>query len=141
MHFRALDEKHFDESHFCQILTPDTQIVRPNGTATVGGPADITASYARSFARFEATQHLLTGHDVDCDSDTATVRANLVAIHIWSDRPADMDMHDRSFTAGGVLTATLKRVTDGWRISELENNVIWRAGYFGNMLTHQYWPN
>lgn len=132
-YFRALDEKQFGESCFGQILASDARVIRPNGAATVG-PANIADSHARSFARFEATQHLLTGHDVDVDGDTAVVRANLVAIHIWNDRPVEASMLDRSFTAGGVITATLRRFTDGWRISELETQVIWRTGYFGNML-------
>ena len=98
-----------------------------------GQRASWTAS-PRSFARFEATQHLLTGHGVDVDGDTATVRANLVAIHVWKDRPAEASMLDRSFTAGGVITAVLRRTPDGWHISEMQNHVIWRTGFFGDML-------
>ena len=63
-------------------------MTRPNGTATVG-PANIVDSFARGFARLEATQHLLTGQDVDMDGDTAAVRTSLVAIHIWNDRPVE----------------------------------------------------
>jgi len=131
--YRALDEKHFDGSYLRQILAADARVIRPNGAATVG-LANIADSFARSFARFEATQHLLTGHDVDVDGDTAAVRANLVAIHIWSDRPAEASMLDRSFTAGGVITAALRRLPDGWRISKTEMRVIWRTGFFGDML-------
>lgn len=131
--FRALDEKHFDDSYFRQILTADARVIRPNGAATVG-PANIADSLARSFTRFEATHHILAGHDVDVDGDTAAVRANLVAIHIWNDRPVEASMLDRSFTAGGVLTADLRRFPDGWRISKAETRVIWRTGFFGDML-------
>jgi hypothetical protein len=63
-YFRALDDKRFDVSNFRRILTTDARVIRPNGAATVG-PASIVDSHARSFIRFEATQHLLTGHDVD----------------------------------------------------------------------------
>lgn len=131
--FRALDEKHFDYSYLGQILAADVQMIRPNSAATVG-PANIADSLARSFSRFEATQHLLTGHDVDVDGDTAAVRANLVAIHIWNDRPVEASMLDRSFTAGGVINAVLRRSPDGWRISRTEMRVIWRTGFFGDML-------
>jgi ketosteroid isomerase-like protein len=131
--FRALDEKHVDGSYFRQILTEDALVIRPNGATTVG-LANIVDGFARSFGRFEATQHLLTGHHVDVDGDTAAVRANLVAIHIWNDHPVEATMLDRSFTAGGVITADLRRFPDGWRISKTENRVIWRAGYFGDML-------
>lgn len=136
-YFRALDEKQFDESHFRQILAAQAEVVRPNGAGVVG-PANIVDSHARSFARFKATQHLLTGQDVDIDGGAATVRANLVAIHIWKDRPADASMLDRSFTAGGVVTASLVRTSDGWRITRMENRVIWRTGFFGDMLQFSY---
>jgi ketosteroid isomerase-like protein len=136
-YFRALDEKHFDGSRFRQILAPDARVIRPNGAAVVG-PENIADSHARSFARFEATQHLLAGHDVDIDGDTAAVRANLVAIHIWKDRPAGASMLDRSFTAGGVITAALARTPDGWRITRTENDVIWRTGFYGDMLQFSY---
>jgi hypothetical protein len=130
-YFRALDEKHFDESYLRQILASDARVIRPNGAATVG-PASIVNSHARSFTRFEATQHLLT-----VTMSTSTVIplpfANLVAIHIWNDRPVKASMLDRSFTAGGVITAVLGRTPDGWHISELKNQVIWRTGFFGNM--------
>jgi len=69
-------------------------------------------------------QHLLTGHDVDVDADTAAVRTNLVAIHIWNDRPVEASMLDRSFTASGVITAALRRFPHGWRISKTEMRVI-----------------
>jgi ketosteroid isomerase-like protein len=136
-YFRALDEQHFDDVHFLQILASDATVIRPNGAAVVG-PANIADSHARSFARFEATQHLLTGHDVAIDGDTAAVRANLVAIHIWKDRPLEASMLERSFTAGGVITAALTHTPAGWRITRTENQVIWRTGFFGDMLQFSY---
>jgi SnoaL-like protein len=136
-YFRALDEKHFDLSHFHELLASDAEIIRPNGTA-VTGPANIADSHARSFARFEATQHLLTGQDIEIDDDRATVRANLVAIHIWKNRPTEASMLERSFTAGGVIVVTLTRTPQGWRISRTENQVIWRTGYVGDMLQFPY---
>jgi SnoaL-like domain len=135
-YFRALDEKRFDELHFRQFLSSEARVIRPNGAATVG-LADIVDSHAHSFTRFEATQHLLTGHDVDIEDDAAAVRANLIAIHIWNDRPGDASMFERSFTAGGVITADLRRVPTGWHITELQNRVVWRTGFFGNMAQTQ----
>lgn len=135
-YFRALDEKHFDESYFGQLLSTDAKMIRPNGAVTVG-PANIAQGHARSFDRFEASQHLLTGHDVDIDGDAATVRANLVAVHLWNDRPVDASMLERSFTAGGIITAALIRLADGWRITYLGNQVIWRTGFPGNLLQTQ----
>ncbi|WP_433560338.1 nuclear transport factor 2 family protein [Nocardia sp. CA-151230] len=131
-YFLALDEMCFDGARFERIFTCDGRIVRPNGVV-VAGPANIAGSHAVSFARFEATQHLLTGHDVAIDGDTADVRANLVAIHLWKDMPVESSMLERSFTAGGVVTADVARTPDGWRMTEVRNRIIWRTGHVGNM--------
>ncbi|MET8428923.1 nuclear transport factor 2 family protein [Nocardia sp. NPDC004860] len=132
-YFRALDEMCFDVTRFEQIFASNGRIVRPNGVA-VAGPASIAGSHAVSFARFDATQHLLSGHDVAIDGDTADVRANLVAIHLWKGMPVESSMLERSFTAGGVVTADLARTPDGWRMTEVRNRIIWRAGHFGDMI-------
>ena len=132
-YFRALDEQHFDVVHFQQIFTNDAKIVRPHGVVTVG-PSAIAHSHSESFARFIGSQHLLTGHDVTITENTATIRANLVAIHLWKDKPVDSGMLERSFTAGGVITADMLHTADGWRITKMDNHVIWRLGSFGNML-------
>ncbi|MFF0492288.1 nuclear transport factor 2 family protein [Nocardia sp. NPDC004068] len=131
-YFRALDEKRFDAAHFATLFAPDGRIVRPNDAVTTG-PAAIAASHARSFARFEATQHLVTGRDVTIEGDAAAVWANIVAIHLWRDIPADASMLDRSFTAGGVITAAAVRTAAGWRLTEVRNRILWRTGFFGDM--------
>jgi len=132
-YFRALDEQHFDVSYFQQIFTNDAEIVRPHGGVTVG-PSAIAHSHSESFARFKGSQHLLTGHDVNITDNTASIRANLVAIHLWKDKPADASLMESSFTAGGVITGDLLHTPGGWRITRMENRVLWRLGYFGNML-------
>ncbi|WP_370936975.1 nuclear transport factor 2 family protein [Amycolatopsis sp. cg13] len=131
-YYRAVDERQFDAPRFQRIFAPDGKIVRPNGTE-IAGPADIAESHARSFARFEASQHLLTGHDVELDGPAAEVRANLVAIHLWKDRPITVRMEDRAFTAGGVVAADLRETGKGWRITEVRTRILWRTGYFGDL--------
>ena len=132
-YFRALDEQNFDGAYFEQIFTHDAKVVRPHGEVMVG-PHAIARSHSQSFARFKGSQHLLTGHDVTITEDTATIRANLVAIHLWKDKPAGASMMESSFTAGGVVTADLIHTPGGWRIARTENRVLWRLGDFGNML-------
>lgn len=100
----------------------------------------VSALISLSRALRSATQHLLTSQDVEIDGDAAAVRANLVAIHMWKDRPTGASMLDRSFVAGGVLTTALRRGADGWRITRTENQVIWRVGDFGDMQTFSYDP-
>ena len=87
-YFRALDEKHFDAQYCASIFTADARVTRPNGASLIG-PKEISASHEKSFARFEGSQHLLTGHDISIHGNKATVRANLVAMHMWQGSKTD----------------------------------------------------
>lgn len=131
-YFRALDERWFEPERMRRIFTATAKVTRPSGDSMTG-PDAIAAGHAESFTRFTSTQHLLTGHDVTIDGDTATLRANLVAIHLWKDRPADAGMQENTFTAGGVITAELTRTAEGWRIHRIGNRNVWRTGFFGDM--------
>jgi hypothetical protein len=126
-YFRALDERNLEVAHLERLFTQDARVVRPNGMALVG-PAMIAQSHRESLARFSSTQHLLTGHDVAIDRETASVRANLVAMHLWPEAQANANSPENYFLAGGVITAGFVRTSEGWRISQFENWVVWRAG-------------
>jgi ketosteroid isomerase-like protein len=132
-YFRALDNKDFDPQHFAAILTADAKMTRPNGMSLTG-PEEISASHAQSFTRFESSQHLLTAPDISIDGGTATVRANLVAMHMWEGSKTNANNVDNFFVAGGVIDVTLIQIDGRWKISQLSNTVIWRAGGFRNML-------
>jgi uncharacterized protein (TIGR02246 family) len=132
-YFRALDDKNFNAQHFASIFTPQAKVTRPNG-ASLTGPEEISASHEKSFARFEGSQHLLTGHDVSVDGSTAAVRANLVAMHMWQGGNTDANKVDNFFIAGGVIRAELVQTDGQWKISQLSNEVVWRGGGFKDML-------
>jgi len=132
-YFRALDEQNFDRRNFAAIFTKDAKVIRPNGSSLTG-PEEISAGHRQSFARFEGSQHFVAGHDVSIDGETATVRANLIAMHIWQGSNADANKKDNFFVAGGVIEATLVQVDDHWKISKISNTVTWRAGGFKDML-------
>jgi uncharacterized protein (TIGR02246 family) len=132
-YFRALDEKTFDARHFASILTPEATMTRPNGAPLIG-PEAISASHEKSFTRFEGSQHFVAGHDISIDGSTATVRANLIAMHVWQGSKADANKLDNVFVAGGVIRATLEQADGQWKISQLSNVVVWRAGGFRDML-------
>ena len=131
-YFRALNEKNFDAQHFAAIFTADASVTRPDGTSMTG-PEEISASHRHSFARFEGSQHLLTGHDIAIDGDTANVRANLVAMHMWQGSKTNANNADNFFLAGGIINAQLVQVDGRWKISRIGNTVVWRAGGFKNI--------
>jgi uncharacterized protein (TIGR02246 family) len=132
-YFRALDEKNFDAQHFASIFTPQAKVTRPNGASLIG-PEEISASHEKSFTRFEGSQHFVAGHDISLDGSTANVRANLIAMHMWQGSKTDANKLDNVFIAGGVIHATLMQSDGQWRISQLSNAVLWRAGGFRDMM-------
>ena len=97
---------------------------------------EILAGQSESFARFRATQHLISDHVVDVvGADVAAVRANLIAMHVWADGQGDPNSLERYFVAGGVLRAQARRSGVGWRLTELQVRNVWRSGSgFGAML-------
>jgi uncharacterized protein (TIGR02246 family) len=131
-YFRALDEKNFDAHHFASIFTPQAEVTRPNGAPMIG-PEEISASHEKSFTRFESSQHFVAGHDIVLDGRTAEVRANLIAMHMWQGSKTDANELDHFFIAGGVIHATLMQSDGQWRIAQMRNAVVWRAGGFRDM--------
>ncbi len=132
-YFRALDEKTFDAQHFASIFTPQAKVTRPNGASLVG-PEEIRASHEKSFTRFEGSQHFVAGHDISLDGRTANVRANLIAMHMWQGSKTDANKPDNFFVAGGVIHATLMQSDGQWKISQMSNAVLWRAGGFRDIM-------
>lgn len=129
-YFAALDQKEFDATTLRLILADDVRIVRPNGAETIGAQA-IGESHKQSFARFRATQHMASGVVVTLyDHAQAAFRGNLVAMHLWAEGLGDptVERNDNYFLAGGVLSGTATMTPDGWRITQLANEVIWRKG-------------
>jgi len=131
-YFRALDEKTLDARYFASIFTADATVTRPNGASLIG-PTEISASHQKSFARFEASQHLLTGLDISIHGTKATVRANLVAMHMWQGSQTRANDPENYFVAGGVIHSELVQTDGHWMISKVSNEVVWRAGGFKDM--------
>jgi hypothetical protein len=126
-YFRAVDDKCLDLTIVKATFTTDGRVVRPNGSALIGWD-DILNGQTKSFARFRATHHVTTDHVIEITGDTAQMRANLTAMHLWSDAECDPNSLQTHFIAGGVLLVLAKRTVDGWRISELVNRNTWRSG-------------
>ncbi|WP_182897337.1 nuclear transport factor 2 family protein [Microbispora sp. H10830] len=64
------------------MFTASGRLTRPNGASLVGSEA-IAAGQSESFARFRATHHVSSDHVIDLDGDSARLRANLIAMHLW----------------------------------------------------------
>ena len=129
-YFAALDQRDFDATTLRLLFADDARIVRPNGAETIG-PQALGESHRKSFVRFRATQHLASGVVVTLhDHEQAAFRGNLVAMHLWAEGLGDPTVppNDNYFLAGGVLSGKAALTSQGWRITQLANDVIWRKG-------------
>ncbi len=127
-YFAAIDDKRLDDRAIVDAtFAPDGRIVSPNGTALVGRDA-IFSGQNTSFARFRSTHQVTSDYVIDLDGDTARLRANVTAMHLWAAEESDPNALQSHFVAGGVLSAVAVRTGDGWRLSELSNRVSWRTG-------------
>ncbi len=123
----VIDDKRISVETMAATFTPDGRFVAPNGAAIVG-PETIAADRIKSFNRFRATHHVTSDHIIDFDGDTARLRANMTAMHLWSDEESDPRSLQTHFVAGGVFEVVAVRTADGWRFSELKPRITWRTG-------------
>ncbi|HTR71526.1 MAG TPA: nuclear transport factor 2 family protein [Mycobacteriales bacterium] len=127
-YFAAVDDERLaDPAIVDATFAADSRIVSPHGTATVGRDA-IFVAQSTSFARFRATHHVTSDYVIDIDADTARIRANVTAMHLWKIDASDPHALQSHFVAGGVLHAIAIRTGSGWRLTELSNDICWRTG-------------
>ena len=126
-YFAAVDDKCIDLKIVKATFTSDAKIIRPDGTAIVG-QENILDGHLKSFARFKATHHVMTDFIVDINNDIATLRNNIIAMHLWADNENNPSLNNKHFLADGVFSAKAIKIDNHWRISELKNRVIWRTG-------------
>lgn len=122
-----VDDKGIHAAAVAALFTTDSRLVSPNG-ASVVGPEAIAAEKIKSFNRFRATHHVTSDHIIDLEGDTARLRANMTAMHLWSEEESDPRSLQSHFVAGGVFEGVAVRTADGWRFSELATRITWRTG-------------
>jgi ketosteroid isomerase-like protein len=133
-YFAAVDDKQITREVVASTYTADGAVIRPNGAGLVGHDA-IFNGQSTSFARFRGTHHTISNPLVDLAGDTARVRANITAMHLWAPNEGDPFALEPYFLAGGVLTGQAVRTPGGWRVKELMNRIVWRTGSgFGAVL-------
>lgn len=54
-------------------------------------------------------------------------------MHMWEGSKTNTNDSDNFFVAGGVINAKLVRADNQWKVSELGNTVVLRAGSFKNI--------
>jgi SnoaL-like domain len=113
------DTRAFGDARSC--FTDDVIAEYPSGHT--GGIDALRDHGRRILGAFARTQHVITNHVIDLSGDRATVRANLIAIHV-----PDGERPNAHFDAGCTYLFEVARTPEGWRISRLRLEVLWTAG-------------
>ena len=111
----CLDEHRFDDLH--GLLTEDATVATPGGTAQ--GRNAVIAQATRNHVAYVHLHHVITNVLVVLDGDRAAVRANLVATFVRGARQPE-------FVLGEVYRFRAQRTRQGWRLSAIEVEPVWR---------------
>ena len=113
---RYADERRHDE--MSDIRTEDSVSIMRNGTLRLTGQ-EATEQGRKFLAPFSKVQHMITNVLVDLDGDTAKIRANVVATHVYADEPQAV------WVVKGFYTDEARRTPKGWRLSQIQLHRIW----------------
>lgn len=115
----ALDEHDWAALH--RVFLPDAEAEL--GAGIERGIEAIVARVSAVLAPLDASQHLVTNHQVRLDGDRAECRCYFQAQHVR--RAAE---GGRNFLVGGRYEDEVVRTADGWRIARRRLVPIWRDG-------------
>lgn len=115
----ALDTKELDKLHdiFLADATADLRGIACDGIEA------IIARIGGSVLRLDATQHVVSNHQVVVDGDTATHRCYMQGQHVLHGTPGG-DNH----IVAGIYDDRLVRTADGWRIAHRVMRQVWTDG-------------
>ena len=111
----CLDEHRFEDLQ--SLFIEDATAVTPGGTAQ--GRNAVIAQATRNHETYDHLHHVITNVLVDLDGDRAAVRANLVATFVREAGQPELRL-------GAVYRFQAHRTRQGWQLSSLEVNPVWR---------------
>jgi hypothetical protein len=102
------------------LYTDDIVIVSENGAKRFEGLAAVKARGPAEMAGpFARTQHVITNVSIDLHGDRASIRANLIATHLY-----DLDRPSEYWILKGYYEWEAVRTPKGWRFSRRS---LWRV--------------
>jgi len=103
------------------VFLPDASF--DMGVEVVQGVEAIIDRISGILIPLDASQHLVSNHQVRVQDDTATCRTYLHAQHVRKEAPGG-----RHYVIAGRYEDDLVRTEAGWRISHRRLVVVWREG-------------
>ena len=113
----AMDAHQFDDLR--GIFTDDATATTPGGMAS--GREALIEQAARNHTSDVTHHHLTTNVLVEVDGDRASVRANQLVLFNRNNRVEQ--------AIGTVNRFTARRTADGWRLTTLDTDLLWRQAF------------
>lgn len=120
---RAIDTKDWALLATCFVEDMEADFTSFAGRDVVRGRDNWLAAIRLTISGLEATQHLTGNHTIALDGDSATLRADIQAVHILANPRGDSE-----YTVGGWYDIDLVRTADGWRIRRYVLTTRWSRG-------------
>ena len=118
----ALDDGDFEQ--FRTIYTPDATARTPGGEAI--GREALTAQASRNHPPDKVVQHFVSNIAIDLDTDSAEIRANLLAV--FAPAATDGAPPNPGFTLGEIYRFSARRLPEGWRLARVHSTPVWSVG-------------
>jgi hypothetical protein len=118
----ALDEKRPED---LRTIYTDQAVFEFSNKPDIGNLESAIDNARTMNKHFARTHHVITNPIVQLDGDTATVRANLIATHVYRD-----DEPGLHYEAGIVYHFLSVRTAQGWRFSGVKLKQIWSNGHW-----------
>lgn len=114
-----------DWDNFRKLFTNSVEFDYSSIGETAGTlhPDDIVDTARKDLSGFQATQHLITNHQVELFDNAATCHAHVRAQHFLPN-----EQGDPLFEMGGYYTAELVRTESDWQIKRWKFSVLWSCG-------------
>lgn len=109
------------QSLFADVVEFDYSSIQ--GPAGNFKPEEIVNDARRDLEGFQATQHVITNHQVKLSGNSATCQAHVRAMHFLPNKQGDA-----SFEMGGYYTIGLIRNAPDWKIKQWRFAVLWSRG-------------
>ena len=116
----ALDTRQFHE--LSEVFTPDA-VGDYGSLGTFHGAEEIATFVEKVLTRLDASQHLVTNHEVVIDGETATCRCQLQAQHVRNAAEGGT-----TYLIGGYYEDELVDTKAGWRIRRRSLRRTWADG-------------
>nr|AXL06408.1 nuclear transport factor 2 family protein [uncultured bacterium] len=119
--YSTMEDRQFDKLN--AVLAEGVVVKTPFGVTT--GRDKVIAETSEAAKQEDRAQHVVTNVLVDVDGDKAKIRAFVDQLIGSSKAPAGKAGPEPAMTISSLMRYEATRTPDGWRISNVEGDVLW----------------